>query len=111
MSLIRGTMNSSWCVSARRSAFETTFSIAEIGSRWLTPERLSTFLSSRAANAIRSITSCTYFGICAEHNRDIQRQPNRISLNLHVAFLHDVEQSNLNLARQIRQLVNRKNSA
>jgi hypothetical protein len=42
---------------ARRSALEITFSIAEIGRRWLTPERLSIFLSSRAAKAMRSITS------------------------------------------------------
>ena len=47
---------------ARRSALEITFSVHEIGKRWLTPERLSTFLSSRAAKAICSITSCTYFG-------------------------------------------------
>ena len=46
-----------------------------------------------------------------EHNRDIQRQPDRIPLNLHVAFLHDVKESDLNLAREIGQLVNRKNSA
>ncbi len=45
-----------------------------------------------------------------EHNRDIERQADRISLNLHVAFLHDVEESDLNLAREIRQLVNCKNS-
>ena len=45
--------------SARRSAFETTFSSSEIGSRWLTPERLSTFLSSRAWNAISSTISRT----------------------------------------------------
>jgi hypothetical protein len=32
----------------------------EIGRRWLTPERLSIFLSSRAAKAIRSMTSCRY---------------------------------------------------
>ncbi len=51
------------------------------------------------------------FRVRAEHQRDIQRQPDGISLNLHVAFLHDVEESNLNLARQIGQLVNRKNSA
>ena len=44
---------------ARRSELSA---IAEMGNRWLTPDRLSTFLSSRAAKAMRSITSCTYFG-------------------------------------------------
>ena len=43
--------------SARRSAFEMTFSSTEIGSRWLTPERLSTRLSSRAENASCSTVS------------------------------------------------------
>ena len=50
-------------------------------------------------------------GIRAEYDRDIQRQADRISLNLHVAFLHDVEQSDLNFAGEIGQLVDRENSA
>ena len=37
--------------------------MVEIGSRWLTPLRLSTFLSSRAENATCSTTSRTYCGI------------------------------------------------
>ena len=37
--------------SARRSAFEMTFSSSEIGRRWLTPERLSIFWSWRAGKA------------------------------------------------------------
>ena len=44
---------------ARRSAFETTSSSVVIGSRWLTPERLSILLSARAWNAISSTTSRT----------------------------------------------------
>ena len=43
MSVMRGTATVSPVASARRSAFETTFSSSEIGSRWLTPERLSIF--------------------------------------------------------------------
>ena len=39
------------------------FSSTLIGSRWLTPERLSTRLSSRASKAIRSITSSTKSGM------------------------------------------------
>ena len=50
--------------SARRSAFDTTFSSSEIGSRWLTPERLSIFESWRAWNATSSTTSRTNSGIC-----------------------------------------------
>jgi hypothetical protein len=42
-----------------------TFSIAEIGSRWLTPERLSMRRSCRAWNAISSTTSATYEGSSA----------------------------------------------
>jgi hypothetical protein len=34
-----------------------------IGSRWLTPDRLSIFRSARAWNAISSTTSRTYAGI------------------------------------------------
>ena len=64
MSLMRGTTSLSVFRIARRSALETTFSMAEIGSRWLTPDRLSIFLSSRAAKATRSMTCCTYAGSC-----------------------------------------------
>jgi hypothetical protein len=49
--------------SARRSALETTFSRREIGSRWLTPERLSIFESCRAWNATSSTTSRTNSGM------------------------------------------------
>ena len=61
-SLIRGTTGSSSQRRARRSALEIAFSSTLIGSRWLTPERLSTRLSSRASNATRSITSSTKSG-------------------------------------------------
>ena len=51
------------------------------------------------------------FRIRAEHQRDIERQADRISLNLHVAFLHDVEQADLNLSRQIGQFVDGEDAA
>ena len=50
-------------------------------------------------------------GIGAEYQGQVERQPHRVALNLHVAFLHDVEQSDLNLAGQIRQLVDGENAA
>ena len=50
-----GTLNAD--ESARRSAFETTFSSSVIGSLWLTPERLSTRRSARAWIATSSTTS------------------------------------------------------
>ena len=48
---------------ARRSAFETTFSITVIGMRCDTPERLSMRRSLRASNAMRSITSAMKSGM------------------------------------------------
>ena len=51
------------------------------------------------------------FRICAEHNRHIERQADGIALNLHVAFLHDVEQADLNLAGEIGQFVDGEDAA
>ena len=51
------------------------------------------------------------FRIRREHQHHIQRQADRIALNLHVAFLHDVEQAHLDLARQIGQFVDGENPA
>ena len=48
MSVTRGTTRVSPLLAARRSAFDTTFSRQVVGSRWLTPERLSIFESRRA---------------------------------------------------------------
>ena len=62
MSLIRGTTAGSPDRRPRRSALETACSSTLIGSRWLTPERLSTRLSSRASKATRSTTSSTNSG-------------------------------------------------
>ncbi|MCL6481594.1 MAG: hypothetical protein K6U02_07700 [Firmicutes bacterium] len=46
-----------------------------------------------------------------EHQQDIQRQAHRIAFDLHVAFLHDVEQAHLNFARQVREFVDGKDAA
>src|SRR6185369_2775721 len=51
------------------------------------------------------------FRIGREHQHHVERQPHGITLNLHVAFLHDVEKTNLDFPRQIRELVDRKDSA
>ena len=59
---MRGTTLSSERRRARRSAFEIMLSMTVIGMRWLTPERWSTRLSSRARNAIRSTVSATKSG-------------------------------------------------
>ena len=50
-------------------------------------------------------------GIGAEHQRHIERQADGVALNLHVAFLHDVEQADLNLAGQIGQFVDGEDAA
>src|SRR6266566_4280295 len=54
---------------------------------------------------------CVVLRICRKHQHYVKRQTYRITLNLHVAFLHDIEESDLNLSRQIRQLVDCKNAA
>ena len=46
-----------------------------------------------------------------EHQQHIERQPHRITLNLDVAFLHDVEKPHLNLSGKIWQLIDRENTA
>ena len=51
------------------------------------------------------------FRIGGEHHQQIQRQPHGIAFDLDVAFLKDVEQPHLDLARQIRQLVDAENAA
>ena len=127
--------------------------MVEMGRRWLTPLRLSTFLSSRAEKAICSTISRTYCGISmgaaaavqpgflggdgdaffdgfgivganlgadavlersddfaaggvvlgigAENQGDVERQAHGVALNLHVAFLHDVEQRDLDFAGEV----------
>jgi hypothetical protein len=51
------------------------------------------------------------FGIRREHQHNVQGQTHGMPFDLHVAFLHDVEQSDLNLARQIGQLIDSENPA
>src|ERR1019366_1493932 len=47
----------------------------------------------------------------AEDQGHVERHTHRVALNLHIAFLHDVEQTNLDLAREIRQLVDGEDAA
>ena len=49
-------------------------------------------------------------GIGGEAKHDIQRQSHRISFDLDIAFLHDVEQAHLHLSRQVGQLVQGENA-
>src|SRR5262245_35558145 len=51
------------------------------------------------------------FGVGREDQQHVKWQPDRITLNLHVSFLHDVEQSDLNLSGQVRQFVDGDNAA
>ena len=51
------------------------------------------------------------FRVCRKNQHHVQRQAHRITFYLHVAFLHDVEKSDLDFSRQIGQFVDRKNSA
>ena len=46
----------------------------------------------------------------AEHQRNVERQADGISLNLNIAFLHDVEQADLNFSREVRQFVDGENA-
>ena len=50
-------------------------------------------------------------GVGGECDQDVQRQPHRVALNLHVAFLQDVEQADLDLAGQVGQLVDGEDAA
>ena len=50
-------------------------------------------------------------GIRGEADHDIERQPHRIAFDLDVAFLHDVEEADLDLSGQIGKLVEREDSA
>jgi hypothetical protein len=51
------------------------------------------------------------FRIGREHQQNIQRQTHGVTLNLDVALLHDVEQSNLNFAGQIGQFIDGEDPA
>ena len=43
--------------------------------------------------------------------RNVERQAHRVALNLHVAFLHDVEQADLNLSGEIGQFIDGEDAA
>src|ERR1700682_5445597 len=49
--------------------------------------------------------------IRGKHEKNIQWQTQRVALNLDIAFLHDVEQPDLNFAREVRQFVDSKDAA
>src|SRR5271169_2802379 len=51
------------------------------------------------------------FGICAEDDGDVEWKPNRVAFNLHVAFLHDVEQADLNLSGEVGEFVDGEDAA
>ena len=50
-------------------------------------------------------------GIGGKNQQDIERQAQRVAFNLNVAFLHDVEEADLNFSREVGQFVDGKNSA
>ena len=50
-------------------------------------------------------------GIGGEDDGDIEREAHRVALNLHVAFLHDVEERDLDLAGEIGHLVDGEDAA
>ena len=54
---------------------------------------------------------CVVLGVGAEDHRNIERQADGVAFNLHVAFLHDVEQADLDLSRQIGEFIDREDSA
>ena len=47
----------------------------------------------------------------AEDEGDIEREAHGIALNLHIAFLHDVEERDLDFASEVRQLVDGEDAA
>ena len=49
--------------------------------------------------------------VCREDHQQVERQADGVSLDLDVAFLEDVEQADLNLAREVGQLVDAEDAA
>jgi len=45
------------------------------------------------------------FGVGREDQHEVEGQPDGIALNLHVAFLHDIEQAHLDFAGEVGQLI------
>ena len=50
-------------------------------------------------------------GVRAEHHHHVERQPDRVALDLDIPLLEDVEQADLDLAREVGQLVDREDAA
>ena len=50
-------------------------------------------------------------GVSAEDERDIEREADGVTLNLHVAFLHDVEEGDLDFSGEVGQLVDGEDAA
>ena len=48
------------------------------------------------------------FRVGSEDERHVQRKTDWVALNLYVAFLHDIEQANLNFTRQVGKLIDGK---
>ena len=46
-----------------------------------------------------------------EHQHQVERQAHGVAFDLHVAFLHDVEQAHLDLAGQVGQFVDGEDAA
>src|SRR6266446_7621023 len=51
------------------------------------------------------------FRIRGEYEQDIEGQAQRVALNLNVAFLHDVEQADLNFSGEVWEFVDREDAA
>ena len=51
------------------------------------------------------------FRVSRKHEQQVERQSHRVPFDLHVAFLHDVEQTYLDFAGQIRKLIDGENAA
>ena len=69
--------------------------------------RADTVLQRRDDLAPRRVV----LGIGREDEADVEVQPDGVAFDLDVPFLHDVEQSDLNLAGQVGQLVDREDPA
>src|SRR2546421_6396775 len=51
------------------------------------------------------------FRVRGEDEHHVERQTHRVAFNLHVALLHDVEEADLNLAREVWQFVDGEDAA
>ena len=49
--------------------------------------------------------SSVVLGVCREGKRNVKLQTHRVTLNLHVTLLHDVEERDLNFSSKIRHLI------